>query len=424
MAGGLGYGRCMSQLSDPPVTLRPLLDRAVRLIEERAYPLEARFFAAGFAAVEEELEEARDEVRRRGLWAPQIPREWGGLGLGLVDFAHLSEVLGRSPLGHYLCNCQAPDAGNLELLMEFANPEQQETYLEPLTRGQIRSCFAMTEPDHPGSNPSWMGTRARRDGDQWVIDGRKWFTTGADGAAFAVVMAVSDPEAEPRRRASLFLVPTDTPGYRLLRNLPVMGEAGSGWSSHAEVELDGCRVPAAALLGAEGEGFAMAQARLGPGRIHHCMRWIGVCERAFDLLCERAAQRQLRPGSPLGQEPAIQGWIAECRAEIDAARLLVLDTARRMASSGHRAARERISLIKFYAAGVLARVLDRALQVHGALGMTDDTPIAWLYRHERGARLYDGPDEVHKQAVARRILRRYGMAAGGGDAGEGSGDDA
>jgi alkylation response protein AidB-like acyl-CoA dehydrogenase len=399
----------VSELSEPSAAVRPLLDRAAKLVDELAVPLEPKFLAGGFPAVEAELGEAREEARRRGLWAPQLPREWRGLGLGLVELAHLSEVLGRSPLGHFLVNLQAPDAGNLELLLEFANPEQQEAYLDPLSRGAVRSCFAMTEPDFPGSNPVWMGTRARREGGSWVLDGRKWFTSAADGAAFAVVMAVTDPEAEPHRRASLFLVPTDTQGFRRVRNIPVMGEAGGGWASHSEITLSGCRVPEGALLGGQGDGFAIAQARLGPGRIHHCMRWIGVCERVFDLMCERAATRELAPGRALGEQQAVQAWIAESRAEIDAARLLVLDTAHRMEVSGPRATRERISLIKFYAAGVLSRVLDRAVQVHGALGMTDDTPLAWFYRHERGARLYDGPDEVHKQAVARRILRRYGL---------------
>jgi alkylation response protein AidB-like acyl-CoA dehydrogenase len=314
-------------------------------------------------------------------------------------------------LGHFLCNCQAPDAGNLEILIEFGSDEQRRRWLAPLARGAVRSCFAMTEPGFPGSNPTWMGTTARRDGDDYVLDGRKWFASAADGAAFAVVLAMTDAEAPPHRRATMFVVPADAPGYRLVRNVPVMGDAGAGWASHGEIELAGCRVPAAHRLGGEGDGFAIAQARLGPGRIHHGMRWIGVAERAFDLMCRRAVARRLTPDRALGEEPAVGAWIAESRAEIDAARLLVLDAARRIDAEGARAARERISLIKFHVAGVLDRVLDRAVQVHGALGMTDDTPLAWFYRHERGARIYDGPDEVHKAAVARRILRRYGVGA-------------
>jgi alkylation response protein AidB-like acyl-CoA dehydrogenase len=401
----------MSDTADP---LAPLLDRARELLAAHAYPLEPRFFAAGFGAVEADLATGRRAARRAGLWVPQLGREHGGGGLGLEDFGRLSEVLGRSPLGHYLCHCQAPDAGNMEVLAERASADQRRRFLEPLVEGQVRSCFAMTEPELPGSNPVWMDTRARWEGERYVLDGRKWFASSADGAAFALVMAVTDPEAAPHRRATLFLVPTDAPGFAIVRNLPVMGEAGNGWASHAEVVFDGCRVPAADRLGEEGEGFAIAQARLGPGRIHHAMRWIGIAERAFDLMCGRAATRRLAPDRLLGDAGAVRGWIAESRAEIDAARLLVLDTARRIEAEGARAARDRISLIKFHVAGVLGRVLDRALQVHGALGMTDDTPLAWFYRHERAARIYDGPDEVHKDAVARRILRRYGGGEGEG----------
>jgi alkylation response protein AidB-like acyl-CoA dehydrogenase len=298
----------------------------------------------------------------------------------------------------------------MELLLHHGSPGQRERWLRPLVAGELRSCFALTEPDFPGSNPVWLGTAARRDGDGWVLDGRKWFASSADGAAFAVVAAVTDPEAErPHARASLFLVPTDTPGFEVVQNLPVMGERGAGWMSHAEVRLSGVRVPADSLVGRRGAGFALAQERLGPGRIHHCMRWIGICERAFDLLCGRAATRRLAPGEALGERQLAQAWIAESRAEIDAARLLVLATAWRIDREGARAARDEVSLIKFHVAGVLQAVLDRAIQAHGALGLTDATPLAYWWRHERGARIYDGPDEVHKTAVARRILARYGL---------------
>jgi len=249
-----------------------------------------------------------------------------------------------------------------------------------------------------------------RDGDDYVIDGHKWFTSSADGAAFAIVMAVTAPDAPPHRRASQVIVPMDAPGVVLERNIPVMGEGGSDHASHAELRFDGVRVPVANRIGEEGQGFALAQERLGPGRIHHCMRWLGICERAFRLMVQRAATRELAPGEPLGRQQVVQHWIAECRAEMDAARLLVLDVARRIERDGAAAARDGISLIKFHVAGVLQRVLDRAIQVHGALGMTDDTPLAYWYRHERGARIYDGPDEVHKSAVARRILEAAGMA--------------
>jgi alkylation response protein AidB-like acyl-CoA dehydrogenase len=277
-------------------------------------------------------------------------------------------------------------------------------------RGEIRSCFSMTEPEQPGSNPVHLTTRAVTDGDDYVIDGHKWFTSSADGAAFAIVMAVTDPDAtSPYARASQIIVPTDAPGFRLVRNIPIMGDVGSDYFSHAEVVYEGCRVPRANLIGREGQGFALAQERLGPGRIHHCMRWIGFSERALDLLCRRAATRELAPGRPLGSKQAVQHWIAESKAEIHASRLMVLDAAEKMEREGAYAARVDISLIKFFVAGVLQRVVDRAIQVHGALGVTDDTILSFIMRHERGARIYDGPDEVHKSVVARQVLKGYGV---------------
>ena len=267
----------------------------------------------------------------------------------------------------------------------------------------------MTEPDAAGSNPVWLTTSAVRDGDHYVINGRKWFTTAADGSAFAIVMAVTNPDAEPHRRASQIIVPTDTPGFELLRNISVMGQPGDDWLSHAEIAYNDCRVPALNLLGDEGAGFSIAQARLGPGRIYHCMRWIGICERSFDIMCQRAAHRELAPGDKLGTRQTIQNWIAESRAEIDAARLTVLHAAWRIDVEGVKNAREEISLIKFHVAQVLMAVIDRAIQVNGALGITDDLILSTFYRHERAARIYDGPDEVHKGVVARRILGRYGM---------------
>jgi len=277
-----------------------------------------------------------------------------------------------------------------------------------LARGEIRSCFAMTEPEHAGSNPVLMSTEAVRDGHELVISGHKWFTSSADGASFAVVMAVTDPdEARRHFRASQILVPLPTPGFTLVRNIPVMGERGGGWASHAEVRFDRVRVPVTNLLGQQGHGFALAQERLGPGRIHHCMRWIGICERAFDLLCRRAVTRELAPGEMLATKQQVQFWIADSRIEIHAARLMVLDAAARMAREGQAAAREEIAYIKVFVANTLQRVLDRAIQAHGALGMTDDTPLAWWYRHERAARIYDGADEVHRTVIARRALTPY-----------------
>jgi alkylation response protein AidB-like acyl-CoA dehydrogenase len=298
----------------------------------------------------------------------------------------------------------------MEVLMAHATPAQKELYLWPLVRGDVRSCFSMTEPEHPGSNPTWMSTTAVKDGDEYVINGHKWFTSSADGASFAILMAVTDAEAEsPHQRASQIIVPVDTQGFKVVRNISVMGDEGSDYASHAEVRYENCRVRTENLLGREGEGFRIAQERLGPGRIHHCMRWIGICERAFDLMCDYAAHRELSPGKLLGSRQNVQEWIAESRAEISAARLLVLHTAERIDREGAAAAREDISLIKFFVANIMQKVLDRAIQAHGALGLTDDTVLAYWYRHERAARIYDGPDEVHKTVVARSVLRGYGV---------------
>jgi len=380
-------------------------------VDRELIPVEGEIMSAGFVASAGRLEALRDKVRELGLFAPHIPKEAGGAGLSLLEFAHLSEVLGRTPIGHFVFNCAAPDVGNMELLLEHGTEEQKARWLEPLVAGRIRSCFAMTEPEHAGSNPVWMSTVAEKDGDDYVITGHKWFTSSADGAQLAICMAVTDPGAEsPYARASQILVPTGAEGYSLVRNISIMGHEGGGWASHGETRFDHVRVPRTNLLGPEGGGFLLAQERLGPGRIHHCMRWIGICERAFELMCDRAATRELSPGKPLGTRGNVQDWIAESRAEIDAARLMVLRTAWRIDREGAYAARNDISIIKFQVAGVLNRVLDRAIQVHGGLGVTDDTPLASWYAHERAARIYDGPDEVHKSAVARRILRGFGMA--------------
>jgi alkylation response protein AidB-like acyl-CoA dehydrogenase len=387
-----------------PPALQPLLEQAAALVT-RLEPLELQAIAEGFSAVEPELNTLRAEARGSGMWLPQIPQAHGGRGLSVLEHGLLTEVLGRSPLGHYVANCQAPDAGNMEVLLEYGTPAQHEVFLAPLLAGDVRSCFGMTEPGRAGSNPVWLETTATLEGDSWVLEGRKWFTTAADGAAFCIVMAVTDPDAPPHQRASMIVVPTDTPGYTRVRNIPIMGEAGDGWMSHAEVAFEGARVPAGNLLGERGAGFAIAQARLGPGRIHHCMRWMGICRRALEMMANRAASRMLTPHESLGEKQAVAHWIAECSAEIEAARLLVLDAAWTIDAVGAKAARQKISRIKFFASDVLMRVIDRAIQVHGALGITDDTVLSWFYRHERGARIYDGPDEVHKSVVARRILK-------------------
>ncbi len=385
-----------------------MLDTAHRFVRDEVAPLEPQLLSQPWHRAVTTLDALRVRAKVLGLWAPFLPEEYGGMSMPLDAFARLSEVLGWTPFGHYVCNCQAPDVGNMELLLAFGTDEQQREYLEPLARGEIRSCFAMTEPEHAGSNPVVLSTTATRDASQWVINGHKWFTSSADGAAFAVVMAVTDPDDTRRHfRASQIIVPLDTPGYTRLRNIPVMGESGGGWASHAEVRFDDVRVPLHNLLGPQGHGFALAQERLGPGRIHHCMRWIGICERAFDLMCRYAATREIAPGEVLARKQQVEFWIAESRIEIHAARLMVLDAATRMTRDGQEAAREEIAYIKVFVANTLQRVLDRAIQVHGALGMTDDTPLAWWYRHERAARIYDGADEVHKSVIARRALRAY-----------------
>jgi alkylation response protein AidB-like acyl-CoA dehydrogenase len=386
--------------------------RMVQVIREfmrqEVYPLEQDFLNRPFRELLPALAEKRARVKALGLWAPQIPEEYGGQGLSLLEFASVGEELGRSPLGHYLFNCQAPDAGNLEILIQHGTLEQKELYLKPLVQGAIRSCFSMTEPAYPGSNPAWMGTTAVKDGDDYIINGDKWFSTGADGAAFSIVMANTNPQAaNPYQKASMIIVPTSTPGFQLVRNTAVMGEAGSDYASHGEVQFNNCRVPQRNRLGAEGSGFGIAQDRLGPGRIHHCVRWLGICERAFELMCTWANHRLVAPEKTLGAQQITQTWIAESRAEIDAARLLVLRTAWKIDRGDARAARDDIALIKFFVAGVLQQVLDRAIQAHGAMGMTDNLPLAYWYRHERAARIYDGPDEVHKLSVARHILQEY-----------------
>jgi alkylation response protein AidB-like acyl-CoA dehydrogenase len=379
-------------------------------VDEVLLPLEPRALALPWTEIAAEIEGARQAARDRGLWAPHLPAAYGGLAMPLAEFAEVSAILGRTPLGHHACNVQAPDVGNMELLLAHGTPEQRERYLRPLAAGTIRSCFGMTEPARAGSNPVWLDTTAVRDGDGWVINGRKWFATSADGAAFCVVLAVTNPgAAKPHHRASMFIVPTDTPGYALVRNIPVMGHVGAGYASHGELAFTACRVPSSAMIGAEGAGFILAQERLGPGRVHHCMRWIGICDRAIDLMCRYALQRELSPGEPLASRQAVRHWIAESRAETEAARLFVRDTVARLERDGQREARDEISMIKYFVPRVMQQVLDRALQVHGGYGLTDATPLANWWAHERAARIYDGADEVHKTVVARQLLKEYGV---------------
>jgi acyl-CoA dehydrogenase len=385
-----------------------LIPQYKKFLEEEVYPGELQIIANPFRQSLPLLKLLRTKAKERKLWAPHLSVHDGGVGLSLSEFAHVSEVLGTSPLGHYIFNCNAPDIGNMELMHHFATAELNEKYLKPLMNGEIRSCFAMTEPEFAGSNPIDMATTAVREGDSYIINGHKWFTTAADGASFTIVMALTDPKNEnPYLRTSMIVVPLDNPGYKLIRNIPIMGDVGEDYLSHGEVQFTNCKVPVTNLIGEEGKGFALAQARLGPGRIHHCMRWIGICERAFDMMCKRAVSRQMKEGKVLAHQQAIQFWIAESRAEINAARLMVLNAAHTIDKSGAKAAKDEISAIKFFVADVLMKVLDRAIQVHGGLGVTDDTLLSFWYRHERAARIYDGPDEVHKSSLAKSILKKY-----------------
>ncbi len=377
-------------------------------VQEELFTLEPWILNCSWEEKLPKLEELRQKVKDLGLWLPQISKEYGGLGLTNTQHGEVSEILGASPYGFYCFNCQAPDAGNMEILIECGTPAQKEEFLYPLLEGKTRSCFAMTEPHYAGSNPVKMGTLATNDGKNYIINGHKWFTSGFDGAAFAIVMLVTNPDSEnPHKKASQIIVPTATEGIEFVRNISIMGHAGGGWESHAEIKFHNVKVPLTNVLGADGEGFTIAQKRLGPGRIHHCMRWIGMCERSFDMMCQRASEREIAAGVMLGEKQMIQNWIAECRAEINAARLLVQDAAHKIDTQGAYKTRSEISIIKFYCAQVLQKVVDCAIQVHGAKGVTDDTILAAYYRHERAARIYDGADEVHKSRLARSILKGY-----------------
>ncbi len=388
--------------------IQTIVDMINEFVEKELIPLEPEFLAKDFKDLLPILKEKQDLVRKMELWAPNFPVECGGMGLSLLEHGLVSEALGRSPLGHYVFWCQAPDAGNVEILHLHGTKKQKQRYLTPLVKGDIRSCFAMTEVDMPGSNPVMLETTAVKDGEDYVINGHKWYTTAADGANFAIVMAVTNPDASTYRKASMIIVPTDTKGFNLVRNIPVMGHKGSDYFSHGEILFESCRVPQENLLGPEGQGFVIAQDRLGPGRIHHCMRWLGICRRAFDLLCSRADERLISPsGKTLGSTQTVRNWIAESAAELQAARLLTLNSAWQIDHNGASMARDSISMIKFVVANTMNKIVDRALQAYGGLGMTDDTILAYFYRHERAARIYDGADEVHKASLAKRILKTY-----------------
>ena len=353
------------------------------------------------------LDDLKVEARERGLWNLFLPHatEWTD-GLSNLDYAPLAEITGRSPLAPEALNCSAPDTGNMEILTMFGTDEQKERWLRPLLEGEIRSCFAMTEPAVASSDATNISLRIERDGDHYVLNGRKWWISGAarERCRVAIVMGKTNPDAPAHLQQSMVLVPMDTPGLTNLRNLPVFGYQDN--EGHCELVFEDVRVPADHMLGEEGGGFAMAQARLGPGRIHHCMRAIGVAERALGLMCRRVRQRTAF-GKPLAEQGVIQQWIADSRIEIEQVRLLVLKTAWLMDTVGNRGARIEISAIKVAAPNVALRVVDRAIQAHGALGVSDDVPLASMYAHLRTLRLADGPDEVHRMSVARRELRKY-----------------
>src|ERR1700720_289842 len=350
------------------------------------------------------LKDVRKKAKAEGLWNLFLPDEKFGAGLKNYEYAPLCELMGRSPIGARAFNCMAPDTGNMEILAEFGTPDQKKTWLQKCLDGEIRTCFSMTEPDTPGSDPTQLKTRAVRDGDNYVINGHKWFTSNAIGSSFAIAMVVTDPKAEPHKRASMIIVPTDTPGFQLVRAVSVMGHAGGG--GHCEIIYKDCRVPVTNILGKEGDGFAIAQARLGPGRIHHCMRNIGVAERALELMCKRANTR-FTHGSLLADKANVQQWIADSRIEIDSTRLAVMHAAWKIDTVGKREARQEIAMIKVQAANMVMSVLDRAIQLHGALGMSDDLPIARFWRENRSMRIVDGPDEVHRMTISRREVRRW-----------------
>jgi acyl-CoA dehydrogenase len=384
----------------PTAEIEDLRARYRAFMEQHVYPNE-RALSGDDAEL---IASLRERAKTEGLWAPHVPPEAGGSGQGFLAYAHLNEEIGRSTYAQLVFGCQAPDAGNAEILHLFGTEEQKERWLRPLVEGEIRSFFSMTEPEVPGSDPTTLRTTARRERDEWVIDGHKWFSSGAEGAAFGIVMAVTDADAERHARASQIIVPADAPGLEIARPIPVMGHAGSGWSTHCEVWYRGVRVPVSNTLGEPGDGFRIAQKRLGPGRIHHVMRWLGQMQRAFELLCSYSLEREAF-GSRLADKQTVQNWIADSAAEIHACRLMTLDAAHKIDDGDE--ARVEVSVIKYYAARVLHDVVDRAIQVHGARGLTDETPLAEMYANARAARIYDGPDEVHRMVVSRRILKEF-----------------
>jgi acyl-CoA dehydrogenase len=376
-------------------------------VREEVYPLETLDLdEATFHRLTDPLKE---EVKKQGLWAAHLDPELGGQGFGQVKLGLMHEILGSSIFAPSIFGNQAPDSGNAELIAIGATDEQKERWLWPLLEGKLRSAFSMTEPETAGSDPTLLKTRAVRDGDEWVINGHKWFTSNGSSADFLVLMAITNPDVHPYQGTSMIIVPVDTPGVDIVRDVPTMGEPEvefGRYGNHSEIYYRDVHVPYENLIGNEGDGFVLAQKRLGPGRIHHCMRWLGQSRRAFDMLAERALSRYAF-GSTLAEKQTVQNWIADSAAEMQAARLMTLHAAWKMDQQGSSAARVEIAMIKYFGAQVLYNVIDRAIQIHGALGYSTDLPLEAMYRHARAARLYDGADEVHRVTVARQILKGY-----------------
>ena len=400
---------------EPTERCREFQQRLTAFMDERVYPAEPVYETPLHESGDPHaqpavMEELKEEARRRGLWNLFHPDPQWGPGLTNCEYAPLAEILGRSHIGSEACNSSAPDTGNMEVLSRFGTPEQQDRWLRPLLDGEIRSTFAMTEPDVASSDATNVELRIARDGDDYVLDGRKWWASGAlhPHCRILIVMGKTNPDGPPHQQQSMILVPLGTPGLTVVRGLPVFGYQDQ--EGHAELRFEGVRVPAANLIAGEGEGFMISQARLGPGRIHHCMRSVGVAERALELMCRRAATR-VTFGAPVATRANVQDWIAESRIEIEMLRLLALKTAWLMDTVGNRHARIEIAAIKVAAPNVACKVIDRAIQVHGGGGVSDDFPLAYMYAHMRTLRLADGPDEVHKMTIARRELRRHAPAA-------------
>ncbi len=380
-------------------------------VRDEVFPLET--LELTYEQTQTAIAPLQAQVKEKGLWAAHLPPELGGMGFGQVRLGLMHEILGQSPYGPMVFGNNAPDSGNAELLAvgitASGRQDQREQWLQPLLDGKLRSAFSMTEPNTAGSDPTLLSTQAVRDGDEYVINGHKWYTTNGSVADFLIVMAVTNPDVHPYQGSSMILVPAGTPGVDIVRDIASMEDPVSPFGqfgNHAEIRYTDVRVPASNLIGIEGSGFQLAQARLGPGRIHHCMRWLGQSRRAFDMLCERAVSRYAH-GSLLSEKQTIQNWVADSLAEMQAARLMTLQAAWKMDQEGAAAARVEIAMIKYFGAGVLYNVIDRAIQVHGSLGFSCDLPLEHMYRAARSARIYDGPDEVHRQTVARRTLRNY-----------------